>query len=84
MLHHLLNVFVQLANKREFKQTKILGGSHVATTYRALGWRRRLQIWKIATNILNKQSRTADKGWFSSLGFGEGMTSPRGKRINLA
>jgi hypothetical protein len=27
-----------------------------------------LQIWRVAANILNKQSRTADKGWFSSLG----------------
>jgi hypothetical protein len=29
-----------------------------------------LQIWRVATNILNKQSRTADKGWSSSLGVG--------------
>jgi hypothetical protein len=25
-----------------------------------------LQIWRVAANILNKQSRTADKGWCSS------------------
>jgi hypothetical protein len=25
-----------------------------------------LQIWRAATNILNKQSRTADKEWSSS------------------
>jgi len=25
-------------------------------------------IWKVAANILNKQSRTADKAWSSSLG----------------
>jgi adenylosuccinate lyase len=29
-----------------------------------------LQIWRVATNILNKQSRTADKGWASSFGVG--------------
>jgi hypothetical protein len=29
-----------------------------------------LQIWRVAVNILNKQSRTADSGWSSSLGFG--------------
>jgi hypothetical protein len=29
-----------------------------------------LQIWKLAANILNKQSRTADKGRSSSLGVG--------------
>jgi hypothetical protein len=27
-----------------------------------------LQIWRVAASILNKQSRTADKGWPSSLG----------------
>jgi hypothetical protein len=34
-----------------------------------------LQIWKVAANILNKQSRTADKGWSSSLGVGSGANS---------
>jgi hypothetical protein len=29
-----------------------------------------LQIWRVAANILNKQSRTADKGWSSILGVG--------------
>jgi hypothetical protein len=29
-----------------------------------------LQIWRVAANILNKQSRTSYKGWFSSLGAG--------------
>jgi hypothetical protein len=32
-----------------------------------------LQIWKVAANILNKQSRTPDKGWSSSLGVGRGV-----------
>jgi hypothetical protein len=31
-----------------------------------------LQIWRVAANILNKQTRTADKGWASSLGVGLG------------
>jgi hypothetical protein len=34
-----------------------------------------LQIWKVAANILNKQSRTADSGWSSSLGLGGGLTT---------
>jgi hypothetical protein len=34
------------------------------------GWRNGLQIWRVAENILNKQSRTADKGWSSSLWVG--------------
>jgi hypothetical protein len=29
-----------------------------------------LQIWGVAANILNKQSRKVDKGWSSSLGVG--------------
>jgi hypothetical protein len=36
-----------------------------------------LQIWKVAANILNKQSWTADKGWSSSFGVGrEANNSP--------
>jgi hypothetical protein len=31
-----------------------------------------LEIWRIAANILNKQSRTADKEWSFSLGVGRG------------
>ena len=30
-------------------------------------------IWSVAANILNKQSRTADKGWSYSLGVGQGV-----------
>jgi hypothetical protein len=37
------------------------------------------QIWRVAANILNKQSRTADKGWSPSLGFGVGLTTHRKK-----
>jgi hypothetical protein len=29
-----------------------------------------LQLWREAANILNKQSRTADNGWSSTLGVG--------------
>jgi hypothetical protein len=31
------------------------------------GWKEGLQIWRVAAYILNKQSRTADKEWSSSL-----------------
>jgi hypothetical protein len=34
-----------------------------------------LQIWRVAANILNKQSRTADKGWSSSLRVGRGANN---------
>jgi hypothetical protein len=35
-----------------------------------------VQIWRVAANILNKQSRTADRGWSSSLGVGRGANNP--------
>jgi hypothetical protein len=38
--------------------------------------------WKtVPMNILNKQSRTADKGWSSSLGVGRGATTPHRKTL---
>ena len=32
-------------------------------------------IWGVAANIMNTQSRTADKGWSSSLGVGRGANN---------
>jgi len=32
-------------------------------------------IWRVAVNILNKQSRAADEGWSSSLGVGRGVNN---------
>jgi hypothetical protein len=34
------------------------------------------QVWRLTANILNKQSRTADKESASSLGVGRGVTTP--------
>jgi hypothetical protein len=34
-----------------------------------------LQFWRVATNMLNKQSQTADKGLFSRLGVGRGANN---------
>jgi hypothetical protein len=34
-----------------------------------------LQIWREAANILNKQSRTDDNGWTSSLEVGRGANN---------
>jgi hypothetical protein len=34
-----------------------------------------LRLWREAANILNKQSRTADKGWSSRLGVGRGANN---------
>jgi hypothetical protein len=40
------------------------------------GWRKVLRLRRVAANILNKQSRTADKGWSSSLGVGRVANNP--------
>jgi hypothetical protein len=34
-----------------------------------------LQIWRVAANVLNKQSRTVDKGWSSNLGVERGTNN---------
>jgi hypothetical protein len=44
------------------------------------GWRNGLQLWRVAANILN-ESRTADKGWSSSLGVGRVLTTPHRKKL---
>jgi hypothetical protein len=41
-----------------------------------------LQVWMVAANKLNKLSRTADRGWPSSLGVGWGANPPV-KALNL-
>jgi hypothetical protein len=45
----------------------------VTTAWRVL--KLRVEEWRVAANILNKQSRTADKGWYSSLGWARGNNS---------
>jgi hypothetical protein len=35
-----------------------------------------LQIWRLAANILNKQSWAADRWWSSSFGVGRGANTP--------
>jgi hypothetical protein len=42
-----------------------------------------LQVWRVAVNILNKQSRTADRGWSSGLGLGGGLTTHHRRTPNL-
>jgi hypothetical protein len=40
-----------------------------------------LQLWRVAVNILNKQSYTADKS--PALGFGMGLTTLCHKKISF-
>jgi hypothetical protein len=42
-----------------------------------------LQIRRVGANILNKQSGKADGGWASSLGVGQGPTTPHRKTSHL-
>jgi hypothetical protein len=42
-----------------------------------------LQMWRVAANILNNQSRTADSWWSSSLGLGGWLTTPHHKTACL-
>jgi hypothetical protein len=54
-----------------FRHFYLLGPCHhgMARPWVANGGDSR-HIWKVASNILNKQSRVTDKGWPSSLGVG--------------
>jgi hypothetical protein len=42
-----------------------------------------LQVWRVAANILNKQSQTVDKGWSSSLGVGREANYSSPLKISL-
>ena len=56
---------------------------HVTTARRVLRLRmeERPPIWRVAANILNKQSRTADEGWSSILGVGRGANASPWKNV---
>jgi hypothetical protein len=41
-------------------------------SYISSGLRNGVQLWRVVANILNKQSWTSDKGWFSSFAVGRG------------
>jgi hypothetical protein len=49
----------------------MVSGSLVTTAWRVLSdGADSLQIWTVAADVLNKQFRTAGKGWFSNLEVG--------------
>ena len=57
----------------------------VTTAWRVLRLRieERPPIWRVAVNKLNKQPRTADEGWSSRLGVGQGANNPLRKKQML-
>jgi len=58
--------------------TRLVEWIPVTTAWRVLRLRieERPPIRRVAANKLNKQSRTADEGWSSSLGVGRGANNP--------
>jgi hypothetical protein len=64
--------------KLPLRYVTMLGGSlsplHGASS--GCGWRKDLQIRRVAVNISNNQSRKAGKGWSSTLGAGHGANNP--------
>jgi hypothetical protein len=42
-----------------------------------------LRIRRVAADIFYKQSRTADKGWFTSSEVWRGAESPQSKKISM-
>jgi hypothetical protein len=73
----LRTVFIQDALERHLSMWQCHKWVHVTTARRVLRLRleERPTIWRVAVNIFNKQSRTADKGWSSSLGVGRGANN---------
>jgi len=47
------------------------------------GWRKGFQIWRLAANVLNMQSQTADNMWSSIWGVGEGLTTTHRKTYQV-
>ena len=78
-----MNGFVCILYQRTPFPTKVKDTNHTSVHVRwvpvTMAWRvlrlrmeERVPIWRVAANKLNKQLRTADEGWSSSLGVGRG------------
>jgi len=57
----------------------------VTTEWRVLGLRmeERPPMWRVAANVLNKQSRIIDKGWSCSFGVGRGANNSSPQKLIL-
>jgi hypothetical protein len=42
-----------------------------------------LQVWRVAANILNKQTQIADTAWSSSSGVGSGANNSSPQKVSL-
>ena len=77
MIFNPLKTRVQLQNLRMCGRTGSDKWVPVTTAWYILRLRmeERPPIWKVAVNILNMQSQTADKGWSYSFGVGRGANN---------
>ena len=68
---------LSLSGASSIRSTPLHEWVPVTTAWRVLNLRMggRPPIWRVAANILNKQSRTTDKVWPSSLGVGRGANN---------
>jgi hypothetical protein len=75
---------VEIDDKMDLKACKHLNGPVTSIAHpQVADGGDGLQICKVAANILNKLSRTADKWWSSSLGFGRGANNSSPQKILL-
>jgi len=74
-LETLVRTFIMTSRKShlKFRHRRLWDNFHTRSS--GCWWR----TWRVAENILNKQSRTANKGWSSNVGIGQGPTIPRCK-----
>ena len=73
----LQNLYVSLFIQNKKCRLVVLFWVPVTTAWRVLRLRMEEQppIWRVAANKSKKQSRTADKGWSSSLGVERGANN---------
>jgi len=83
VLHSERNINFRKVNLFAFSAKRFRKWVPVTTAWRVLKFRVEEQprIWRVAANWLNKQSRTADRGWCSCLGVGRGAKTHHCKKI---
>jgi hypothetical protein len=73
--HHAKTKEIKLSNAENYLHVRWVPCHHDMVRPQVADGQNGLQIWRVAANILNKQSQTADRGWSSSLGVGRGANN---------
>jgi hypothetical protein len=76
-------IIIKLSRVRATSRVRWVPCQHGMARPQVADGRDALQPWRADANIYNKQSRTAGKGWSSSLGLGVGLTTLHRKKIRL-